>query len=106
MLAKVYPFVTARPRGPAKKKAPRSTRLKLWLDSYRENSRSRSLPSSVRCSPCREASPLAVCFSSCVVFPCMDTVAAKSIAPSATCLGDRALRNSARRNFDREYWTW
>jgi hypothetical protein len=33
MLAKLYPFVTARPRGPAKNKAPTSTRLKLWLDS-------------------------------------------------------------------------
>lgn len=38
-LAKLYPFVTSGAKRPAIKKAPTSTRLKLWLDSYRENMR-------------------------------------------------------------------
>ena len=45
-------------KGPAKNTAPTSTRLKFWLDSNRESTRSRSLPTSVSC-PLRRLRPCA-----------------------------------------------
>jgi len=45
---------------------------------------------------------LASRFISSAVFPRVERLEEKSIDPSATFFGDRALRNSSMRNLDRE----